>query len=154
MFASDHGPLCSGQHCLTPSDSRQLWMMPAFWNAFGWDFLIFSGHLKLFRITGNAWSSTGNAWYSTAKLSGTSQTQNITNLHAKTTQISKSAIVLAELELWCNLLQSGQPLCVDVLRPLATAQVALRAEELRYSLPLNGCIKATCLKHFWPNTTC
>eukprot|EP00435_Cladocopium_sp_Y103_P057107 s1365_g19.t1 len=34
-----------------------------------------------------------------------------------------------------------QPLCIDVLRPLATAQVAIRAEELRYSLPLDGCIE-------------
>ena len=41
---------------------------------------------------------------------------------------------------------SGQPLCIDVMRPLATAQVAIRAEELRYSLPLNGCIKASCLE--------
>lgn len=37
--------------------------------------------------------------------------------------------------------EACQPLCIDVLRPLATAQVAIRAEELRYSLPLNGCIK-------------
>lgn len=42
------------------------------------------------------------------------------------------------MPLWQHANRPGEPLRVDVMRPLASARVVLRAEELRYSVPLEG----------------
>ena len=58
-------------------------------------------------------------------------------------RVGGALILILGFEFRFNRLSLGEPLRIDVFRPLAATCVALRAEELRYSLLLDGSVQVT-----------